>query len=143
RHGRSVWWYANGTKMREIYYKEGVLDGKFQEWSPAGELLTDDTYQSGRKLGARVVRDNEGEKKSEGMYLHARIIMEKPDEWWNAQPAMFTKEGADEKQGAWTSWYSNGQTQMQGEYKHDVEDGVFTWWYPNGQKALEGNYKQG
>jgi antitoxin component YwqK of YwqJK toxin-antitoxin module len=47
------------------------------------------------------------------------------------------------RHGTWTTWYSNGQVQLEGTYRNDKETGNFTWWHPNGQKAVSGQYVDG
>jgi len=75
--------------------------------------------------------------------LFARDVEQTPDDWWNCKIHTATKTGKDEKHGAWTSWHSNGQKQLEGTYEHDVQVGPFTWWHSNGQKALEGRFESG
>ncbi len=129
--------------MREIEYRHGEIDGQLIEWSIDGKVVTKETYQHGRKLATRLEKDAAGGKKTEGQYLFAKEVEKTPDDWWNAQPATFVKQGNDEKHGPWVSWYPNGQRQIEGEYRNDVQVGKFTWWYANGQKALEGAYVDG
>jgi len=150
RHGKAVWWYPTGRKMREADYSDGLLDGKLLAWDVDATQLTNDTYQAGRKLASKVEYYGNGEKrsprnrnkrstaqkKSVGVYLHAKLVVDTPDDWWNAKFATYTTEGRDEKHGLWASWYPSGQKQMSGSYENDVEVGKFTWWYANGQKAL-------
>jgi antitoxin component YwqK of YwqJK toxin-antitoxin module len=143
RQGTATWWYLSGRKMREMEYKDGELDGQLLEWSPEGKLLVKDTYQAGRKVAAKLAKHPDGGKKSEGMYLFAKEVEQTPDDWWNCKLAVMTKNGGEEKHGVWTSWYSNGQTQLEGAYEHDVQVGKFVWWHSNGQKAQEGRFDHG
>jgi len=145
RHGVSTWYLSNGRKLREMTYRNGAIDGELVEWNANGEPVLRETYQDGRKLAPKVAnyKNNPRAKQSEGMYLFAKIVPKTADDWWNCVPAEFTQVGKDERHGAWTSWYANGQKQMVGEFRNDVEVGRFTWWYDNGQKATEGEYKIG
>lgn len=143
RDGKAVWYFANGRKMREIDYRDGEIDGEYNEWNADGRQIVKDTYQTGRKLAPKIDYYGNKQKKSEGMYLYAKEIVQSPDDWWNAKLATYIKQGKDEKHGAWTQWYQNGQKQMQGEYRNDFQIGKFFWWYQNGQVALEGAYDSG
>lgn len=143
RQGNSTWWYSNGKPMRAIEYRDGMIDGSLREWSPDGRLTTNQVYQMGRKLALKTQMHSGGQKKSEGMYLFAALNLEKPDEWWDARLATYTQTGKDERHGAWTAWYVNGQKQQQGEYRNDAPLGKFTWWHENGQKGVEGEYVEG
>ncbi len=143
RHGVASWWYANGRKMREIQYRDGEIDGELVEWNPEGAVLVKDTYQNGCKLARKTVNHPGGKKKLEGMYLFVKDIEQTPDDWWNCKPQVTTKQGKDERHGPSTSWYANGQRQLEGTFEHDVQAGQFTWWHSNGQKALEGRFESG
>lgn len=143
RDGKSTWWFANGQKMREIDYKEGAIDGQLLEWTPDKKLVTNSTYQSGRKLAAKVTKYKNGSPQTEGMYLHAELVLDTPDDWWNATVATSVSSGMDERHGPWKSWHPNGQEHVSGEYENDIPVGTFTWWYPTGQKALVGTYEGG
>jgi antitoxin component YwqK of YwqJK toxin-antitoxin module len=143
RDGRWTWWYTTGKKMREIDYSDGDIDGSVSDWNPDGRLTVKDTYQKGRKLARKVTYYSGSVKKTEGMYLHARMTPKSEDDWWNCELAPFASEGKDERHGPWTSWYPNGQQKLEGEFAGDVEDGTFTWWHSNGQKASQGSYERG
>ncbi|MFV2070027.1 MAG: toxin-antitoxin system YwqK family antitoxin [Pirellulales bacterium] len=143
RDGKWMWWYANGRKMREVEYRDGDIDGTYQEWNPEGKLVISDRYQEGRKLARKVIHYAGSLKQSEGMYLHAKLVVRGDDDWWNCSLAVFATQGSDEKHGTWTSWYKNGQVKLEGKYDHDMQVDTFTWWHPNGQKAAEGGYRDG
>jgi antitoxin component YwqK of YwqJK toxin-antitoxin module len=143
RHGPSLWWYANGKKMREANFTNGDMDGPYLEWAPDGTLRVKEEYQEGRKLAMKTTYYTGNVKKSEGMYLFAKDIEHSPDDWWNCKLVTTVKTGKDEKHGLWTSWFASGQMQLQGRYEHDLQVGKFTWWHSNGQRALEGNFDRG
>jgi antitoxin component YwqK of YwqJK toxin-antitoxin module len=143
RNGMATWWYANGRKMQEFVYREGAIDGELLQWDANAKLIVRDTYQTGRKLAAKVNYHTGGQKKSEGLYLYAQLIVESADDWWSAKPAVYTQQGKDERHGPWIAWHPNGQIQLEGKFHRDAEVGRFTWWYANGQRALEGQYDDG
>jgi antitoxin component YwqK of YwqJK toxin-antitoxin module len=145
RNGKSSWWFASGKKMREIDFDKGEINGEFNEWNVEGKQTIKDEYQHGRKLAMKTDYHNGGakQKKSEGMYLYAKEIVQTPDDWWNAKIAVYTKQGKDEKHGKWNSWYPSGQKQIEGAYQNDLQVGKFIWWFDNGQVALEGAYENG
>ncbi len=143
RHGPSIWWYANGKKMREAQFVDGDMDGDYLEWAPDGSLAVKETYESGRRLAMKTSHYKNGAKKSEGMYLFAQDVEHSPDDWWNCKLVTTVKSGKDEKHGKWTSWFPTKQKQLEGTYEHDVQVGEFTWWHSNGQKALQGSFDHG
>ncbi len=143
RHGRSTWWYANGRKMREINYDDGAIDGDLLEWDQNEKLVKRDHYQNGRRLAKKTDYFRDKNKRSEGTVLYPKLVLDKPDDWWNCTLATYTQEGEPEKHGSWISWFSNGQRKLEGQYEHDIPVGQFVWWHANGQKSLEANYQNG
>jgi antitoxin component YwqK of YwqJK toxin-antitoxin module len=145
RHGTATWWFANGKRMRQITYRDGLIDGELEEWTADGKLTVRQVYQEGRRLALKTAYYPGAKKikKSEGMYLHAREVVKTNDDWWNATMATYVHEGVDDKHGPWTSWYGNGQKQVEGQYAHNLPTGNFTWWHANNQIASEGTYEEG
>ncbi len=152
RDGQASWWYANGNLARVIEFADGRINGLYSEWSADGTLTAQQTYQNGRKLAKKIEHfevekgargQRQKVKKSEGTYLHAAMVLETPDNWWNAQLATYSRDGNDERHGPWATWFRNGQQQIAGQYEHDVPSGDFTWWYSNGQIASQGAYEDG
>jgi len=143
RHGTSTWWYPTGRKMREVVYNNGEADGERLEWAPDGNLAVREVFEQGRKVDKKVESYPGGQKKSEGVYLFAKLALIHPDEWDTATMARHELQGKDERHGSWTAWYPTGQIRQQGQYKHDAPVGSFTWWYTNGQVSLQAEYVDG
>lgn len=143
RDGRSSWNYVSGKKMKQIDFRKGLIDGKMVGWDPNAKVIADDVYQEGRKLAPKVTNATAGQKKSEGLYLFAKQVVETQDDWWTTKPATYTTIGQDDRHGRWISWYSNGQKEYEGTYENNLPEGQFTWWYPNSQVRVTGTYKKG
>ena len=45
------------------------------------------------------------------------------------------------KNGEWTEWYSGGQLERKGLYKHGEKTGEWLFWYENGQLYMVGSYQ--
>ncbi|GAG95102.1 unnamed protein product, partial [marine sediment metagenome] len=127
RHGMSTWWYPSGAKMREVFYREGVIDGELVEWNAKSAVTLKDNYEEGHKLatkttyhnntrrsGRTTTRSKTDRKKTEGMYLFAKRVVKTQDNWWDATPAVYTTEGADLRHGAWTEWFPSGHEHLTG-----------------------------
>jgi antitoxin component YwqK of YwqJK toxin-antitoxin module len=171
RHGKCVWNYPSGHLMKEMVFHDGLIDGYVRMYDVNSKLLDDETYQQGRKVALKVKYDDAGKIKWEGIYLQSQVVIDSPDDWWNAKPVTYTttnkniakKETAtsrlrnpqaregdpiaiaerEVKHGRWIAWHSNGQIRVEGTYDHGIPEGQFTWWYPNRQKAAVGNYRKG
>lgn len=143
RHGVSTWRYPSGRLMRRAVYCNGLLDGPSQSWDRQSHLIATEQYQDGRKLVSKVEYYDSGQKKSEGMYLSAALVVDAADDWWNAKPATYVRTGGDQLHGRWTSWYANQRKNLEGSFQYGLRDGRFMWWYSNGQPKVAGRYSSG
>lgn len=143
RDGRAVWYAANARPRREVQYREGLIHGELVEHGPNGEAITREQYEEGRRMAPKITYHKGDKKKTSGMYLHARLVVQQPDDWWRGVMATYTTQGKDERHGPWTSWHANGLVEQKGEFRHDVPVGKFSWWHANGQSALSGEYLAG
>jgi antitoxin component YwqK of YwqJK toxin-antitoxin module len=145
RDGKSVWWFPNGLKWREMNYREGEIVGEFTEWTPDNQLVTIEQYVEGRRWGTQVEWYEPGKKKTETRVLFAREITQLDEDWWDgySHPLLTAKQGRDVRQGPSVMYYRTGQKAMQVNYYNDQPTGQFVWWHPNGQRAIEGQYSSG
>ncbi len=145
RQGKSVWYYPNGQKRREVDYRQGQIDGEVVEWGPDYKISLREKYVDGRRLAPQVDNYSPEQKRAEGWILFAKEITKSNYDFWNgvATIQVVGSEGVNQRHGLWTWWHKNGQKQMEGRYEADLPVGKFTWWYPNGQKQLQGEYVNG
>lgn len=141
RHGMALWYYPSGKIQQQVAYNKGLLDGMLKHYDLNANLIAEDTYQLGQKLAEKVERDNADHVVSKGMFLHAQRVVDKADDWWNAQPVTYTVKGTDIHHGDWTAWYPNGHKKAEGVYDHDRRNGAFKWWYENSQPRVSAEFK--
>lgn len=145
RNGKSVWYYPNGQKRREVDYKQGQIDGEVVEWGLDNKVTSHNKYTDGRRLAEQIDYYSPGQKRAEGWILFGKEVTKSNYDFWEgiATTQVTGTEGANQRHGLWTWWHKNGQKQMEGRYENDQPIGKFTWWYPNGQKQLQGEYVGG
>lgn len=144
RHGPATLWLPSGQVVRQANYLHGDLDGEISEMGKDGKLSKTAVYQQGRRLAEKVTYfKGSRARQTEATYLFAKLVPKTKDNFWDARFAEYEPLGNDERHGPWTTWYENGQVQIQGEYRHDQPVGQFTWWHPNGQKYAQGEYVDG
>ena len=145
RQGKSTWWYSNGLVRRDVNYKNGQPDGDLVEYNPDGKVRARFSFIEGRLIVPVVEWSGPRQKSYEGHYLLGTVTSTTVYDWWNdiihSEPIQ--GQPAKLKHGPWTAWYPNGQIKVRGSYEMDVPTGTFTWWYENGQKQAEGQYAQG
>lgn len=143
RHGESVWYHNNKTKMRVLNYVNGELNGEFLEHDQNGEATVDTKYMDGRRLEKITENFQDGQPKQRGYVLRPRLALKSPDDWWSIRLAKYTVHGKSEKHGKWTTWHPNGQEKVIGEYQFDERSGEFVWYHDNGQKWIQAFYTDG
>jgi antitoxin component YwqK of YwqJK toxin-antitoxin module len=145
RSGKSVWYYPNGQKRREVDYRANEIDGEIKEWGSDNKVVVSEKYIDGRRLAPQVDYYSPGQKRDEGWILYGREITKANYDFWNgvATIQVVGTDGPNQRQGLWTWWHQNGQKKMEGRYEADQPTGKFTWWYATGQKQLEGEYISG
>ena len=145
RQGVASWYFPNGTKRREITYRDGLMDGIFRQWDDKQKLTKQVTFLQGRPLlvETEFYDRKKGLKQSEQQFLGGMIVEQSPDNWSTMEVATYAVEGDKLKHGPITTWYPNGQLQMKGQYDHDMLTGQVLWWHENGQKQISGNYSNG
>jgi antitoxin component YwqK of YwqJK toxin-antitoxin module len=143
RHGTATWWYPTSEKMREISFRDGIIDGPLYEWNDQDQLVRNDEYIQGQKVLRNITFYRPQQKQTETFFLDAPLRLEGSDSWWHAKPAEYVETGHRVQHGPSTAWHENGQPKMRGQYKNGVRVGAFQWWHLNGQRSLAGIYDSG
>ncbi|MEZ6096391.1 MAG: hypothetical protein R3C03_19540 [Pirellulaceae bacterium] len=143
RNGSAIWWFPNGVKMREMTFRDGIIDGMFVERSPQNQTTRQEEYVEGRKVSVDTAFYEPDRKRAESTYLEAKLVPDGHDDWWTAKPAGYKNEGVRTQEGPVASWFQNGQLEMRGQFVNGERDGDFIVWHPNGQKKLVGLFKAG
>ena len=143
RQGKATWWYPSGSKMLEMNYLQGSLDGEHITWNAQGSIVTQKNYQLGRELRVQTRKFPSGEKQiDEGIAL-PKLVPNVRDHWWNLTLAAYRTEGHTAKHGFTRQWHANGKLLMEGEFDLDEPVGIHTWWHENGGKLSVGEYRMG
>ena len=53
RDGTATWWYPTMTKMREVTFQDGTIDGRLSEWDEQNKLTRDETVSGWEKNHSR------------------------------------------------------------------------------------------
>jgi antitoxin component YwqK of YwqJK toxin-antitoxin module len=129
--------------MREVTFKDGILDGKLLEWNQQRELVRNDFFREGRKIVRNVTFYRPKQMQSENYYLDGKLVLAGEDNWWDAKPAAIDRVGERVQHGPANLWFDNGLPKMRGQYVEGKRVGRFIWWHSNGNKQLEGGYVKG
>ena len=145
--------YANGKKMMEGAYKDGLMDEIWTYYYPDGVTKAEGQCLKGEggnmhelsgipqngRYGEWTIYYPNGNVNAKYQY-DVNGIPEGPWlEWYeNGQQKRqyFHKEGKRDQ--TWTVWWSNGNIKTEGNFKEGLKNGQFTFWFQNGQKKFEG-----
>jgi len=145
RQGKWTWWYPNGGLMREMTFAKSLIQGQVRQWNTSGKQVLDENYLNGRLVTVVVKYHDESrkQKKFEGLYLNAKLVVNEFDNWWNANPGTYVASGKRRRHGNWTYWHENGQMELRGNYRGGKRHGQWTWWFADGQRRVSAIYEAG
>ena len=157
---------ANGRVSREMYYKDGMLNGQYKEYDSLGNVslvlnyldgnIVEETDTSSFDVEIRNEYDQNGNVTFSGTYkmgipvgihrwfdnqgnvVKALLYNEKGSE---IGEGIITMEGR--KEGEWTSFYENGTVKSKGRYTGNLETGIWNYYSASGKLEQTGEYKNG
>lgn len=142
RNGTATWYHTNSERMREVTFKDGIVDGMLFEWNERQDITRQEEYYQGRM----VIKDTQfyrpNQPQSQNFFRDAILKVDGDDDWWNAKPAAYVKNGDRIQHGPTGTWFKNGQPQMRGQFENGLRQGVFLGWHSNGQKEVVGRFEK-
>ena len=115
--GKWMYWRENGEMMRKEEYIEGDLTRVLSYEN--GQILDEENYKNGKKVGKWIKGYENAQIKSDGNYKD------------------------DKKDGKWMYWNKSGQLLNEENYKDGKKDGKWVSWSEDGKKEKEEFYKDG
>jgi antitoxin component YwqK of YwqJK toxin-antitoxin module len=114
--GKIISAFSNGKLQSEVFYKNGLKEGKEQQWGIDGTLILERFYTKGKKTG-----------------IHKS--------WWDNGNLKFEYHFNDkgEFHGAVKEWYADGLLLMDFNYINGKETGSQRLWKPDG--SIKANYE--
>lgn len=118
-NGDCVWYYSNGKKALQAYYKDDLKEGHLMRWYVDGVLEEDCWYKNDQLDSVYRSYSKQGKLVSEAYYDEGR------------------------QNGASRKWYDNGQVFQEGQFVDGMMDGSWFIFYPSGALASKAAYKMG
>lgn len=141
RQGVWEFFHKNGEIRTIAYYLNGEEHGPTYFYSPNGKIEAKNIHLYGKNI-AKTVFDTIGNEIQKLDYLtNQKTDFEVQDNFGN-KSSNFTKIG-EWKEGAFQSFYGNGQLLSEGVYTNNEFDGLWKTYYPSGKLYSEVNYKDG
>jgi antitoxin component YwqK of YwqJK toxin-antitoxin module len=141
--GELTVFYNTGTLKEWYNYKNGLLDGRFEDRSIFGYELLSGTYLQGKKTGEWKYAYYTGTTEKISHYENDLLNGKYTYFYDNGKVNVEGNYTDGLKEGVWT-WYTNqGTRDMSGTFKNDLQDGTWTYWYPTGEVSYTAQYKAG
>lgn len=163
-----VWktFYEADKVHTESYYREGLLDGYYKEYSINGKLLLTHLYRKGELI--ETIEDEtieskevieyftDGTIKSSGSFVDDKpigihkeyskdgstIVSKIYNDYYELISSGYIDTNGY-KTGLWEEYNSNGDIVAKGKYVRGRRQGKWEFYYPNGQKEQLGEYDKG
>jgi antitoxin component YwqK of YwqJK toxin-antitoxin module len=139
KNGPQRHWYKNGYLEYEKNYKDGYLDGSWQEWFESGQLHYLKNYSNGVKNGTFEIYCENGAKYEKLHYSNDKLDGEQF--YYSAQCDNVLlrknsyknglKDGLEYRYYSSSSIYPYGELDIIVPYKNGVVDGKVTSYSPN------------
>jgi antitoxin component YwqK of YwqJK toxin-antitoxin module len=141
-HGREIGLDAQGQKINERHWLDGVLDG-LETWWEKGKKNKQINYERGLRQGEETWWYENGNLRC--VIEWDNNIQDGTETCWhrNGQKSYEVNWKNGKRTGQKTSWYKNGQVESQSTYVDDLLQGKYTYWHENGVKSIEGNMIDG
>ena len=122
--GEIIYNYRNGQLKEKKNYKDGQLDGLFEEYyENSSQLLLRENYKDGQEDGLQVVYYFNGQVQTKSNYKDGREVGSFEEYYENGQLEMRWDNIAGQQYN-YERYYENGQLKEKVNYKDDKPDGI-------------------
>lgn len=159
--------FYEGFRVRnESYYKDGLLDGYYKEYTSNGELVLTLLYRDGNLIERvnegsiesieKQVFNEDGILKSSGPYIENKPVgIHKEFDRsgavvktlvYNDYSELIGSGFIDEegqRNGSWEDYYTGGAIKAKGVYKDNQREGPWVFYSETGKVEQTGNYSKG
>lgn len=159
--------YPDTTPVLRAYYKDKALkikEGPYTVYYPKKQKAKEGFYHDGKMYGNWRFWYSNGQLKDSGRILDDHLA----GHWktWYSNGTLMSESNFDEKpnlnslqlmqvaatspppyagnrNGAFTSWYTNGYKESEGLFRNNLMEGDWHWFHPNGKQSTIETYKNG
>jgi len=161
-------WHDDDALAAEGSYAQGLLSGEWSTFHESGKLRTKGAFLKGRRTGRWELFWEDGRKAAEGSYLLGlrddRWLYWHPDGTkdevesglYRMKAEVYEGEGRPRRyvvetrngvrHGRWTSYWENGERQLEGTYRAGVREGWWSFFHLDGSlepELVSGRYVAG
>ena len=132
------------SSLKEYYnYKDGLKDGKFEEYSIYGYPTLTGEFVKGEKEGEWRYAYYTGDIEKISHYKNGKLDGAYQYFYDNKQLNVEGQYLEGKKSGKWT-WYTNkGKKDQEGFFMDDLQDGKWVFYFPDGTISYNAEFKKG
>ncbi len=131
------------TKKFVGFYKDGLLEGFYEEWYRNGNLKNKAAYKRGKVEGVSVSYFENGYKERETKIMGGKKMF--LNTWYSTgftkSVAIYDKEGREH--GAFKYWYENRKVESEEPYEHGIKVKEHKFYSEEGELEYMEIYKKG
>lgn len=135
---------GSNQKASEGNYADNKKHGLWKTYYPGGALLSEITYNMGRKQGPAKIYHENGTLAEEGVWKHNKWVGEYKSYYPDGQLAVhweYNEEG--NRDGRQLYYHKNGNIKIEGKWVNGDQNGVVKEYYKNGTLKSEKSYENG
>jgi antitoxin component YwqK of YwqJK toxin-antitoxin module len=141
--GKWVFHHPNGKVAKEVTYKDGRPDGEVKLFNEEEKLVARREYAAGLRTGTWETYSDDGEQKlREENYKDGKADGAFRTWYTNGQLRQETTFVAGKLEGLATEWTRVGDKRAEVNFKNGLKDGVSKLWQADG-KVVEQNFAEG
>ncbi len=133
--------HDGGGRQINITLRNGIIDGKYEEYYNNGSMFTSGNYVNGKKEGKWQIYTESGKLWKSYEYkndeLNGKYISYYTDSGIEAEKGIYVDGLLN---GEWIENYSSGNRKLSGTYENGKRKGTFTEWYTSGVKKSSMDY---
>lgn len=141
--GESRHYHRNGKISAITYYKNGIAEGPYREYSVKGELTAEGQFENNKTTGKWTYYYPGGKKSGE--YERLNGLEQGSSISWYESGKVLTKGKMvnGNREGVWERYFESGNLQWRSNYVQGSFHGYSEEYYDNGQLREKGQCKEG
>jgi antitoxin component YwqK of YwqJK toxin-antitoxin module/Tfp pilus assembly protein PilF len=133
-------YYSNGAESGFYPMKAGHKNGKAEEYTASGNLISENVYIDNVLNGPGVFNNYQTGFSREFSYVNDTLEGRKIEKWMNGTPKQESHFVKGDYEGKYSTWYVNGKPETEYNYAKGVLTGKFSKYYFNGALEESGEY---
>ena len=133
-------YYPNGTKSGFYPMKAGRKNGKVEEYTASGNLVSENVYTDNVLNGPGVFNNYQAGFSREFSYVNDTVEGRQIEKWMNGMPKQECNFVKGDYDGKYSTWFANGKPESEYNYVKGIKTGKYSKYHVNGVLEESGEY---